>query len=299
MGLRLEDENRQGGLGQDALFRLVSAGYLQTIGARLRSGRLLDDRDSADALPVVVVNAALADQYWPGADAIGHRVDTGTGDGAPRWMTIVGVVEEIKERGLDFGAKPAVYVPFTQTPIAFFQPSQIAVRTSVAPMSLAADLQRAVWAVDPQQPVSTIRTLDDIVDVELGDRRQMLALLGAFAAVALTLAVVGIYAVVSGLVAESRREIGVRMAVGAGPAAIVLGVLRTAAALTLAGVGVGLAGAAASTRLLKSALFGVSPLDPTVLALVSVGVAIVSLAAACVPAMRAAGVDVVLALRSD
>jgi putative ABC transport system permease protein len=299
MSLKIEHRARPGGLEQDALFRLVSPGYLQTIGAKLRAGRFLDEMDGADAMPAVVVNDALARQYWPGESALGRRIDTGTGDGSPLWMTIVGVVEDIKERGLDYGPKPAVYVPFTQTTIAFFQPSEIAVRTRVPPTELASALQQAVWSVDPEQPVSTIRTMDDIVDEELANRQQVLSLLGTFAALALVLAAMGIYAVLSYLVAESRREIGLRIAIGATPRAIVRAILTRSARLTAIGLAVGLTGAAATTRWLGSLLFGVSPVDPSVLVGVSALMTGISLFASFVPARRAAAIDPIVVLRAE
>jgi len=152
MSLRVEGQEHLSGLGNDALFRLVSPGYLETIGARILSGRFLADDDREEAPTAVVVNEALARQYWPRESALGHRIDSGTGDGKPLWMTVVGVVQDIKERGVDFADKPAVYVPFAQTTIAFFQPSEIALRTTVPPLDLTRPLQNAVWSVDAEQP---------------------------------------------------------------------------------------------------------------------------------------------------
>src|SRR5262249_11470003 len=149
-------------LGRDALFRLVSAGYLETIGARLKEGRYLETRDNENAAPVVVINETLANQYFRGESALGRRIDTGTGNGAPRMMTIVGVVREIRERGLDLSLKSAVYVPFNQVAITFFQPSEIAVLTSRDPLSITKELQQAVWSIDPEQPVANVRTMEAI-----------------------------------------------------------------------------------------------------------------------------------------
>ena len=299
MSLRIEGQEQRSGLGDDALFRLVSPGYLETIGARIRSGRFLTDGDHEEAPAVVVVNEALARQYWPRESALGHRIDTGTGDGKPRWMTIVGVVHDIKERGVDFADKPAVYVPFAQTTIGFFQPSEIALRTTVPPLDLTPALQNAVWAVDAEQPVSTVRTMDDIVDRELKGRQQMLTLVGAFAAVALLLCAIGVYSVLSYLVAESRHEIAVRMAIGATPGRIVRAVVWRAIGLSVVGVAVGLSASVATTRLLGSLLFGVSPVDPTVLTSVATFIAAISIAASYVPARRAARADPLTVLRSD
>jgi putative ABC transport system permease protein len=287
------------GVVQDALFRLVSAGYLQTIGVRLREGRLLDERDREESPPVVVVNAALARQYWPGESSLGHRIDTGTGGDGRRWMTIVGVVDDVRERGLDLGLKPAVYVPFTQTDITFFQPSEIAVLTSRAPQTIAAELREAVHAVDAEQPVSNVRTMDQIVDEELAGRTQVLDLIAAFAVLALVLAALGTYAVLSYVVSQRRREIGLRLAIGAQPHDIVRSMLGYSAKLALAGVLVGLAVAAMTTRLLTTLLFGVTPLDVRTLAGVASLLAAVALAASYIPTRRAASLDPIATLREQ
>ena len=298
MGLAIEGKPAQF-LGQDALFRLVSDGYLQTIGARLREGRFLQPSDREDSIPVVVVNETLARRFWPNEGALGHRIDTGTGDGTPRWMTIVGVVGDIRERGLDLAMKPAVYVPFTQTEITFFQPSEIAVLASREPLHLSKPLQQAVWTVEPEQPVSHIRTMDEIVDDELASRTQVLQLLGAFAALALLLAALGIYGVLSYVVSQRTREIGLRMAIGASHRDIVRAILAYTARLTSTGLAAGIVAAVAGTRLLSTLLFGVSPLDPKTFVAVSALLAIVALLASYVPARRAAAVDPAVALRQD
>ena len=297
MSLLIEGRPPPQGVVQDALFRLVSAGYLQTIGARLREGRLLGERDREGLTPVVVVNAALARQYWPGETALGHRIDTGTGDGVRRWMTIVGVVDDLRERGIDLALKPGVYVPFPQTDITFFQPSEIAVLTSRAPLTIAAELQGAVHSVDPEQPVSNVRTMEAIVDDELAGRTQVLQLLGAFAALALILAAFGTYAVLSYVVSQRTGEIGLRMAIGARPQDIVQAMLGYSARLAAAGVVLGLAGAVAATRLLTTLLFGVTPLDTWTLIGVAVLLTMIAFIASYVPIRRAASLDPVAALR--
>ncbi len=299
MSLRIEGRPAPDGVGQDALFRLISAGYLPTIGARLLDGRFIDVRDGAGAQPVVVVNETLARQYWPAERAVGHRIDTGTGGGEPRWMTIVGVVADIRERGLDFSMKPAVYVPFAQTEITFFLPSELAVRTVRAPTAIVREVQAAVWSIDPEQPVSDVRTMDDIVDGELAGRTEVLQLLGALAALALVLAGFGVYAVLSFVVSQQTRDIGVRMAIGASRRDIVRAVLGQTARLTAAGVVVGAAVGAAATRLLRSLLFEVTPLDPATFAAVSALLAAISLAAAYVPTRRAATIDPLIALKAE
>lgn len=299
MGLMIEGKPAQNGLGQDALFRLVSADYLQTIGAQLKQGRLLGAGDREAANPVVVINETFARQYWPNESPLGRRIDTGTGDGNPLWMTIVGVVGDIRERGLDLTMKPAVYVPFTQTTISFFQPSEIAVLTSREPLSLSKELQQAVWSVDAEQPVSNIRTMDAIVDDELANRTQVLQLLGVFAALALVLAALGIYGVLSYVVSHRTREIGLRMAIGASQWDIVRAILGYSARLTAIGLTIGVAAAIAATRLLSTLLFGISPLDPRTFVAVSALLAAVAMLASYVPTRRAASVDPLVALREE
>ena len=299
MSIRIEGRPVVGALGQDVLFRLVSPGYLQTAGARIREGRFLEDRDGEDSPPVAAINETLARQYWPGESPLGHRIDTGTGDGKPRWMTIVGVVRDIRERGLDLALKGAVYVPFPQTTIAFFQPSEIAVRTSRDPLSLSKELQQAVWAIDRDQPVSNIRTMAAIVDDEMANRSEVLKLLGAFAALALLLAALGIYGVLSYVVSQRTREFGLRMAIGATRWDIVRTILGYWARLTASGLVAGMAMAIAVTRMLSTLLYGVSPLDPATFFFVPVLLAAIALAASLVPARRAASVDPAIALREE
>ena len=286
-------------LGQDALFRLVSADYLETIGARLVAGRLLDERDRPESTPVVIVNESFARHYWPGEDALGRRLDTGTGGPADLWLTVVGVVADIRERGLDLVSKPAVYVPYTQAPISFFVPSEIAVRTKGDPRALAPLVQAAVWAVDPEQPVVDVRTMSDIALGEVAGRLRVLRLLSAFGAIALILATFGVYAVLTQLVSERRREIGVRMALGATPAAILRSVLGHSALLTLVGVSVGLLGAAMASRVLRTLLYDVSPLDSSVFAAVTLLFGLATAVASYIPARRAAQVDPATLLRSE
>jgi predicted permease len=299
MSLQIEGQPAPAGGVQDALFRLVSVDYLQTINARLVQGRFLDAGDRADSTPVVVVNETLARQYWPAHGPLGHRVDTGTGDGSTRWMTIVGVVADVRERGLDLAMKPGVYVPYTQTAIAFFEPSELAIRTTREPLTIAKEVQEAVWSVDREQPVSNFRSIDDVVEAELANRTQMLELLGTFAALAVVLAAFGVYAVLSLVVSQRTREIGLRLAVGARPVDIVVSLLAHVGRLTGMALAAGTAAAIATTRLLSSLLYGVTPLDWRTFAAVALFLALISLLAALVPTHRAATVDPIIALRGD
>jgi len=299
MSLTVEGQETKRDLGTDALFRLVSAGYLETIGAQLKEGRFLDVRDQPDTAPVVVVNETLAQQYWPNKSALAHRIDTGTGNGSPKWMTIVGVVQDIRERGLDLSNKSAVYVPFNQTTIGFFLPSEIAVLTSRPPLSLSKELQQAVWSVDSEQPVNTIMPMENIVEDELANRVQVLRLLGAFAGLALVLAALGIYSVLSYVVSQRTPEIGLRMALGANRREVMRLILGYSARLTGIGLMVGVVIALGATRLLSSLLFGVSALDPATFVAVSTGIAAVALFASLAPVLRAGAVDPLIALRDE
>ncbi len=214
-------------------------------------------------------------------------------------MTIVGIVQDVRERGLDLATKGAVYVPYTQTTIGFFQPSEMAVLTSRDPRSVSKELQEAVWSVDREQPVSNIATMDAIVDAEFTHRTQVLQLLGAFAALAIVLAAFGVYGVLSYVVSMRKREIAVRMAVGASPIDIVGEMLFYSSKRIAAGVCIGLIVSAAATRLLSSLLFGISALDFATFSAVSAGLAMVGLIAAWIPLVRASRVDPMTALRSD
>jgi predicted permease len=296
MALKIESRRLE---NTDALFRLVSADYLQTMGARLKEGRFLTIGDRQDSAPVVVINEAMARHFWSNESSLGHRIDTGTGDGQVRWMTIVGVVADIRERGLDLVNKAAVYVPFLQTEISFFQPSEIAVATTRDPPSISKELQRAVWSVDAERPVADVRTMDDIVDSELAGRTQVLQLLGAFAGLAVLLASIGVYSVLSYVVSQRTREIGLRLAIGAKPWDILRAILGHSARLTGVGVGLGLLTALGAMRWLASFLYGVSPSDGTTFAGAAILLTIISLTASYIPARRAAAVDPMIALRQE
>ena len=300
MSIRIENYPVQGsGLGRDVLFRLVSAGYLETVGAKLIEGRLTRNPRSRRYGECGGRERSIGRQYWPGESPIGRRIDTGTGDGTPKWMAIVGVVRDIRERGLDLDSKAAVYVPFTQTTIGFFIPSQIAVLTSRPPLEISKELQQAVWAVDPEQPVVGIATMDSIVDTEFSGRSQVLRLLGAFAALAVLLAAFGTYSVISYIVSLRTREIGLRIAVGASRRDIVTSMVWYSARLTAAGIVTGLLCSVVATQLLSSLLFGISRLDPMTFAAVSAGLAVVALIASALPVLRASRIDPMIALRSD
>jgi putative ABC transport system permease protein len=283
------------GQDNDALYREVTAGYVETIGGTLQRGRLLEDRDVESSLPVVVVNEFLAKRHWPGQDAVGKRLKL-TGSKEP-WRTVVGVVKDIRERGLLLEMKPAVYVPVNQ--VERPSPYYLVARTSQEPASAVNALRSAVWAVDSERPVSFIRTMDQLMEENVADRARPMMLLGIFAGLALVLACIGVYGVLAYSVAQRTREIGVRMALGARPGNVTRMILGRGLTLSAVGLvaGAGLAGLLGI--LLRTLLFGVTPAAPLVYAGTAAALIVVTLAACVIPAQRAARVDPVVALRDE
>jgi predicted permease len=278
-----------------ATVRSASPGYLETLGVPLRSGRHVDERDTRDAPPTVVINESLADKYWPGDNPIGQRLSLASSD----LRTIIGVVGDVRLLGLDVPAEPAIFAPAAQVAVGAMAPRQLVVRTDGDPLALAASVRRAIWAVDPDQPVSGLRAMSEVVDSQLADRNTQLTLIGAFSLLALLLAAVGLYGVLSCTVSQSTNEIGLRMALGARQETIVGSVVRSALLTVLAGIGVGLAAAYALTRTIASFLYDVSPADPATAVVVAGVLLIVAGLAALVPALRAANVSPITALRAE
>jgi len=293
-------EGRGQGPGQDAQSRQVSAGYMETMGVKLRQGRFLDERDDAQAQPVAVINETMARQFWPGEGALGKRFKLGPFDSQNPWVTVVGVVGDVKEMGLEAPAKAEMFFPYQQLPrMLWNMPRDLAVRTTGDPMSVAAAARQAVWSVDRNQPVSNVRTMNEILAEEVAQRRIGMTLLAAFAALALALASLGIYGVLSYSVAQRRQEIGVRMALGAGRKDVMRMVLADGMRLAAAGVAVGLGVSFALTRLMAGLLFGVSASDLRTLAGVTLLLTLVALVACYIPARRATKVDPMIALRYE
>lgn len=283
------------GQDDDALYREVTAGYLETIGGTLREGRTLEDRDVASSQPVVVVNEFLAKRHWPGQAAVGKRLQL-TGAKEP-WRTVVGVVKDIRERGLLLNMKPAVYVAVNQVerPGADY----LVVRTAQDPESVKTAVQSAVWAVDGEQPVALIRTMEQLMESNVADRTRPMTLLGIFAGLALVLACIGVYGVLAYSVAQRTREIGVRMALGAKPVDVTRMVLGRGVTLSAIGLLAGTALAVGLGALLRSLLFGVSAGAPLIYVGTGCLLIVVALAACFIPAQRAAHVDPVVALRNE
>src|SRR6266404_2738276 len=279
----------------DGLYREVTAGYLETIGANLLEGRSLEDGDRPETMPVVVVNEFLAKQHWPGQSAVGkHLRFTQEKDG---WRTVVGVVKDIRERGLLLNMKPAIYVPVTQVkrPGADY----LVVRTSQDPLAMVNALRSAVWSVDNERAMALIKSMDQLMEQDVADRTRPMTLLGLFAGLALVLACIGVYGVLAYAVAQRTREIGVRMALGASPGNVTRMILGRGLRLSGVGLAAGVAMAAGLSLLLRTLLYGVSPAAPLVYAGTASALIVVALAACVIPAQRAARVDPAVALRDE
>jgi predicted permease len=296
-GYRVEGRQAPPGEPGDALLRVGDNQYLKTLGVRLVEGRLSDSRDSGGAPPVIVVNETLAKRYWPKETALGHRI---TLNGPTLvWRTIIGVVKDVHERGYELEMKPGVYIPYPQVTETWAQPENIVVRAKGDPAALAGAVRRIIASVDPEQPVSAVRTMDEILDRNVEDRTQQMTLLGAFAALALLLASIGLYGVLSYAVTQRSREIGLRMALGASARSVLGMVVGRGLALTGAGLAAGLALAVAGTRFMKTMLYGVDAIDPATFAGVSALLCAIAALACWIPARRASRVDPIVVLREE
>ncbi|HEX8764372.1 MAG TPA: FtsX-like permease family protein, partial [Candidatus Acidoferrum sp.] len=279
----------------DALYREVTPGYLQTVGATLREGRFLQDSDREGGQLVVLVNEFFAKRHWPGKSAVGKRIRFDDKD--EPWRTVAGVVQDMRDRGLLLNMKPAVYVPIAQVKPDTY--SCLVVRTAMEPRSIARAVENAVWAVDSQQPVTLVRTMDELIEADVADRTRPMILLGVFAGLALVLACIGVYGVLAHAVAQRTREIGVRMALGAKPVDVTRMVLGRGLSLSAMGLLAGGALAAALGALLRSLLFGVALMAPGIYAGAAAALVLVAIAACVIPACRASRVDPVVALRNE
>jgi len=282
-----------------ALNRSITPGYFETLGVQLVRGRHLDARDRDGAPLTVVVNEQFAATRWPGQDAVGRRLSIPLPD-VP-WFTVVGVVANMRQTGLDRPLEPEVYFAADQVTvnIPFMWPQHLIVRTTGDPLTLAAAVRRAVSDIDPDEPVSNVRSMEQVFASDVLDRNTQMMLVAVFAALALVMASVGLYGVLSYTVTRRLPEIGVRMALGAQRATVVVEIVRGALLLAAFGIVLGTAGAFAATRLLTSSLFSISRTDPTTFAVTGMVVLLMSLAASAVPAFRGASVDPSVTLRAD
>jgi predicted permease len=285
-------------LPYDANDRVVSPDFMRVMGMTLRAGRFFDQTDGPQSQPVAIINETMARMYFPGENALGKRIKYSDYSSPRPWITIVGIVRDVKQMGLDVSPRPEMYYPYRQAFYNWMVPRDIVLRAE-HPMSVAAAARQRIWEVDRDQPVSNIETLDDILDEEVQQRRVQALVLGAFATLAVMLACVGIYGLLSYLVSQRTQEIGVRMALGARSSHILANVVGRGLSLAVMGVAIGLAAATALTRLFETLLFGVSARDPLTFFAVSAALLFVAVLASFLPARRAMRVDPITALRNE
>ena len=291
-GIRLE----RGQTFDAANYRVVTSSYFGVMGIPLRAGRLLGEQDAAGTEPAAVVNEAFVRRFLPEGDAVGHRI---TGDEGEPWLTVVGVVGDVRQHALAVAVKPEIYVPFAQDPHGAMY---LVVRRDAAardPTTLLRSVREAVLAVDPQTPVTSLRTYEQLVHASTASTRFVLALFAAFATLALLLAVLGVYGVTSHATSRRSREIGVRMVLGADRGEVLAATIARGMRPVLPGVAVGLALAVAGAYALRTLLYQVAPTDPTVLAAVALALVAVAAVACWLPARRAGRLDPVEVLRGE
>jgi predicted permease len=278
----------------EADFRIATDDYFRTLGIPLLAGRTFTSQDHAKGKPTVIINKTMAERFFQGQNPVGRLMYWGGGRDNP--SEVVGIVGEVRHRGLDTAPRPEFYVPFRQ---ASYGSLEIVVRTAGDPGSIANAVKGAVFAQDPALPVAQIKTMDDLLDTSLAGRRFHLVLLGSFAGLALLLATIGIYGVSSFTSSQRTQEFGVRLALGAQRRDVLLMVVRDTMSRAVLGVGLGTAAALGVTRLLESSLFEVRATDPVTILLVAGGLALVALACSLGPARRATQVDPLVALRAE
>jgi predicted permease len=287
------------GQSNDANHRVISPDYFKTIGVRLRAGRFFRESDAADAPPVAIINQAMARQYWPEQNPLGHRFQLGRV--ADVRFTIVGVVDDMRQTALDVKGRAEMYFPYTQPAgtQGYLTPRDLAVRVKGDPMAYARTLEAAIWQVDGNQPIADVMPMKELIADKLVSREAALQLIAAFAGLALLLAALGLYGLLAYVVSQRRREIGVRMALGAQPRQVSAAVLREGLRLVLSGVAIGAAASWIVMRSLKSILYGVAATDGSVLAGSAFVLVVVGFLASYLPAHRAARIDPMTALRYE
>jgi len=274
----------------------VSADYFETMGIPLMQGREFTDRDREGAPTVLMVNETAARRYWPGQSPVGSHLSFTTGRTQPAWLEIVGVVKDVLHDSLEQPAKPTIYLPFLQGPPDF---AVTVVRTGIDPAALTSAVREAIAAVDKDQPVMMSRTMTDILADSVAQRRFNTVLIVAFGALALILAVVGVYGLMAYIVMQRTHEMGVRIALGAERSDVMKLVLARGFRLTLIGISFGIAMALILTRFLSKLLFNVPETDPATFIAVSACLGGIALLASYLPARRAMQADPMVALRYE
>jgi putative ABC transport system permease protein len=283
-------------------WQFVGPHYFQVLGVRLFEGRTFDDRDGPGSPFVAVVNQTMAQIYWPGESAIGHRVRPPGGPGAETpWFTIVGVVDDVKNGGIDKPAGTELYFSITQLAGTQFalRNGFLTVKTKGDPMSIVGAIRSEVRSLDPSLPIANVRSMDNIMATSQSRPRFLTLLLSVFSATAMILAAVGLYGVISYSVAQRTNEFGIRVALGAKPHQVLVGVLRQGVLMAIIGVIFGVAAAAALTKFLRELLFEMNSRDPLTFAAMALLLFGVTIFACYWPARRATKVDPMAALRYE
>jgi predicted permease len=273
----------------------VSAGYFAAMGIPLVEGRTVTDADTADSPEVAVVTRTLARRYWPGESALGKRLRFDNDSGTP-WRTVVGVVRDVKQLGLDVEAPPVMFIPYSQFALPF---TTLAVRSGLSSASIAALVRTQLAALDEDLAPGDIKTLQDVLHGSMAQPRFRTFLISSFALVALVLAAVGVYGLISSSVTQRTREIGIRLALGATPRLLLGALMREGLVLCALGIGIGVVGALLTARVLATFLFGISPGDPLTFASVAMLLVAVGALATYIPARRTLSVDPMVALRVE
>lgn len=276
-------------------WRIIGADYLRAMRIPLLRGRAFDVSDGPDAAPVLIVNESLARRFWPGADPLGKRLRARNATGG-EWAEVVGVVADVHHIGLDFDPVPELYRPLTQYPHGGMT---LVVRTRTRPETLVRGVAETVWSVHPDVPISDVRTLGQVVYRSVAGPRLILTLLGGFAATGLLLGAVGIYGVIALSVAQRRREIGIRMALGAEPGRVMRTVVSAGIRLAAIGALIGVTAALILTRTMGSLVFDVSVTDPMTILFTALAVLATAAVSSIVPARQAIRVDPLTALREE
>jgi predicted permease len=277
----------------------ISPGYFEALGIPLKRGRVFTDADNRNGQMVVIVNEALARMVWPDADPIGNRIKWGIDVSQSPWMTIVGVAGDVKQSTLDTPTMAQAYVPIAQEPLNdFYRTVHLVVRSNRDADSLMSDLRTSIRGIDPDLPVK-VQPITEMVGESLKPQRFSMSLVMLFAGIALLLSTIGIYAVLANVVSQQTQEIGVRIALGAAPRAVISIVFRRALSMMTAGLAIGVAGAFAATRLMSGLLYEVRPTDATAFLGAAAALGLLALAASLFPAWRATRVDPLVALKME